>query len=166
MADFFPAFLKLMGHEGGYVNHPSDPGGETKYGISKRVFPDEDIPNLTLDRAMELARIHYWNAMNLDQIKDQRVATQLLDGGFNAGPGQAGKWLQRACNLVSGTELLVDGVIGPKTLEAVNTSRDQTALWYALILQQAKHYEVLATDEGKDDPDRVFIRGWLKRIFS
>lgn len=51
MTNFDKAFELLIGHEGGYVNHPSDPGGETKYGISKRSYPREDIRNMTLARA-------------------------------------------------------------------------------------------------------------------
>ena len=53
---FDQAFQKLIGHEGGFVDHPSDPGGATKYGISKRSYPGEDIPGLTLDRAKTIYR--------------------------------------------------------------------------------------------------------------
>ncbi|OXE36892.1 MAG: hypothetical protein CGW95_04725, partial [Phenylobacterium zucineum] len=48
---FDQAFEVLIGHEGGYTNNPQDPGGETKFGISKRAYPDQDIANLTLDAA-------------------------------------------------------------------------------------------------------------------
>lgn len=51
MSDFDKAFEIVIGHEGGYVNNPKDPGGETKYGISKRTYPNEDIRGMTLERA-------------------------------------------------------------------------------------------------------------------
>jgi len=54
--------------EGGYVNDPNDPGGETNYGISKRSHPDEDIKNMTLARAIELYREHYWDFYGLDRL--------------------------------------------------------------------------------------------------
>jgi len=59
-ANFDRAFALVVGLEGGYVNDPKDPGGETKYGISKRANPDEDIKNLTLDRAKQIYRMKYW----------------------------------------------------------------------------------------------------------
>lgn len=55
--------------EGGYVNHPNDPGGETKYGISKRTFPQEDIKNLTKERAYELYKQHFWDAYSLGKLE-------------------------------------------------------------------------------------------------
>lgn len=54
--------------EGGYVFNPKDPGGETKYGISKATFPNEDIRNLTLERAMEIYKTRYWDVNNLDNV--------------------------------------------------------------------------------------------------
>jgi lysozyme family protein len=61
--DFPQAFKIVVGEEGNYVNDPHDPGGETKYGISKRAYPNEDIKNLTLERAMFLYERDYWNPL-------------------------------------------------------------------------------------------------------
>lgn len=63
---FDSAFTFVVGEEGGYVNNPADPGGETKYGISKRAYPDEDIATLTLARARELYKRDYWDVLALD----------------------------------------------------------------------------------------------------
>lgn len=54
MSDFDKAFEIVVGHEGGYTDHPSDPGGETKFGISKRSYPNENIKGLTLERAKQI----------------------------------------------------------------------------------------------------------------
>lgn len=68
----YPEFKKSLSlvkeFEGGYVNDPDDPGGETKYGISKRAFPDEDIKNLTEERAEELYYMNYWWPMCCDLL--------------------------------------------------------------------------------------------------
>jgi hypothetical protein len=66
MSLFDAAFPIVVGIEAGYVNDPQDPGGETKYGISKRAYPNEDIPNLTIERARELYRRDYWDKAGCD----------------------------------------------------------------------------------------------------
>lgn len=58
--NFDTAVAILIDEEGGYVNNPADPGKETKYGISKRSYPNEDIPNLTVDRAKTIYFKDYW----------------------------------------------------------------------------------------------------------
>jgi lysozyme family protein len=67
-SNFPRAFEIVIGAEGGYVNDPNDPGGETKYGISKRVYPNEDIPNLTLDHAKDLYHRDYWLPAGCDAL--------------------------------------------------------------------------------------------------
>ena len=62
---------KVLKHEGGYVNDPSDPGGETKYGISKRAFPDLDIKNLTEEQAILIYYDEYWLDAKVDKLPDE-----------------------------------------------------------------------------------------------
>ena len=85
---FEDAFEFVVGEEGGYVNNPADPGGETKYGISKRAYPAEDIKNLTLDRAKALYKRDYWDALNLD-ARPYREALCLFDCAVNNGVTRA-----------------------------------------------------------------------------
>ena len=66
--DFNQAFKTLIGHEGGYVDDPEDPGGETNFGISKRSYPQEDIPNMTLERATEIYQRDFWWAAGCDAV--------------------------------------------------------------------------------------------------
>ena len=86
------AFDFLIGAEGGYVDHPADPGGATKYGISQRAYPNEDIANLTLDRAKELYRRDYWQAIGADTLPPE-LALVAFDAAVNNGVGRAKGWL-------------------------------------------------------------------------
>lgn len=107
----FPAVMEEeFRHEGGYVNHPKDPGGETKYGISKRSYPNEDIVNLTKDRARAIYRKDFWGPIKGDQLPDG-LDFVAMDGSVNSGLGRGPKWLQQ------GLGVTPDGVIGPATLK-------------------------------------------------
>jgi len=89
------AFPRLMLAEGGYVNDPNDPGGETKYGISKRSYPDVDIKNLTPDGAKAIYDRDFWQPIEADKLPDS-VSFQALDFAVNAGIGTAIRKLQAA----------------------------------------------------------------------
>lgn len=78
------AFEILMQNEGGYVNHPSDPGGETKYGICKKYNPDVDVKNITLDFAKKFYHEKYWLSM-YERINDERIALKLFDISVHVG---------------------------------------------------------------------------------
>lgn len=147
--NFDTAFDALIGHEGGYVNHPTDPGGETKYGISKRAYPGEDIKNLTIDRAKELYRRDYWSAIKGDSLPFP-VAFEVFDSAVNHGVGQATRFMQRALGLSA------DGIIGPITLakaQAVNP--DQFRMKFNA--ERLDFYSDLPTWPA-------FGRGWCKRV--
>ena len=78
----------ILKAEGGYVNDPNDPGGETKYGISKAAYPDLDIAGLTINQAMDIYEKDYWNANGLDNY-DIKVAFMLFDIAVLQGAGVA-----------------------------------------------------------------------------
>ena len=88
MADFDRAFRLLIGEEGGYVNDPADPGGETKFGISKRAYPQIDIRGLTLDQAKAIYRRDYWAPLQLD-ARPWGPALCLFDCAVNQGLAKA-----------------------------------------------------------------------------
>lgn len=88
MAEFQPAVNLVLAHEGGYVNNPQDPGGETNYGIAKRWHPDLDIRNLTKEQAAEIYQREYWTTF-MEQEVDQRIANAALDTAVNQGPAIA-----------------------------------------------------------------------------
>jgi len=110
--NFDQAFERLIGHEGGYVNDPRDPGGETKFGISRRSYPGEVIRTMTLDRAKAIYLRDYWGPAGCDTVPDA-VKFDLFDMAVNSGVGTAIKTLQRTVGVVD------DGKLGPITLQAV-----------------------------------------------
>ena len=107
---------KVLEHEGGYVDDPTDAGGETKYGISKRAYPDEDIKELTVERAKELYKRDYWDRYRTDNLPD-RLRHIYVDMCINMGGGRAIKILQEACNSKNANKIDVDGGIGPATIK-------------------------------------------------
>jgi lysozyme family protein len=160
------AFADLMQIEGGYVHDPLDRGGETRYGISARSYPDVDIANLTLDDAAAIYRRDYWDALRLGEIADQKIAAEVFDSGVNTGTGRAALWLQQALNLVGGFGsgiIVPDGKLGPKTVAAVNNCRYGEALLKALNGLQFLHYYRIVE---KDPTQARFIRGWLRRVWE
>lgn len=106
---FEQAFQRLIGHEGGYVNHPSDPGGETNFGITKRSYPAEDIRGMTLARAKAIYLRDYWNAAGCGYVPEV-ARFDLFDMAVNSGVKPAIMAMQRAIGADA------DGVIGPNTL--------------------------------------------------
>jgi lysozyme family protein len=112
--DFDQAFERLIGHEGGYVNNPKDPGGETKYGISRRSYPAEDIANLTLERAKAIYLRDYWGPAGCDAVPDG-LKFDVFDAAVNSGVTTAIRLLQGAAGVAQ------DGIVGPLTLQALNS---------------------------------------------
>lgn len=107
--DFAAAFEKVIGHEGGYVNDPRDPGGETKFGISKHAYPNVDIQALTLDDAKAIYMRDYWTKAGCDRVPDV-VRFDLFDAAVNSGVSRAVTFLQQAAGSKP------DGVLGPQTI--------------------------------------------------
>lgn len=157
-AQFTPAVGIVLANEGGYSNNPKDPGGETKYGISKAQFPGEDIRGLTMARAMEIYRQKYWIPNNLHQVMDQRVANIALDTVVQHGQGP--KIIQRAVNRLQPNALKVDGNIGPGTIRAINNISAQ-----AMVDSIAKERIDYMQDLVAGDPKlATFFPGWVARV--
>ena len=95
MSNFNKALEFVLRWEGGYVNDPKDPGGETKYGISKRAFPKEDIKNMTKERAAEIYQQHYWIPSGCERM-ELGMATAVFDSAVNCGVGRAKQWLAKS----------------------------------------------------------------------
>lgn len=110
--NFDQAFEALIGHEGGHVNNPADPGGETQFGICKRSYPNEDIAGMTLDRAKALYMRDYWTPAACESLPDG-VRMDVFDMAVNSGVGAALRTVQKAVGAAA------DGVLGPVTRQAV-----------------------------------------------
>lgn len=160
MANFEEAIAFVLPHEGGYVNHPADPGGETKYGISKRSYPNEDIANLTIERASFIYRRDFWNPL-YERINSQAIANKVFDFAVNMGSSQAHKLLQGSCN-DCGELVSVDGALGNVTLNAVN-SADSTLLLEAYKRAAVGYYQHLVVTKPSNS---VFLVGWCRRAMA
>lgn len=91
--NFDKAITFTLQWEGGYVNHPNDPGGETKYGISKRSYPDVDIKSLTVQEAKIIYKRDYWDEMDLDEVEFP-LDICMFDTGVLCGRSRAYSWKQ------------------------------------------------------------------------
>ncbi|WP_111732188.1 glycoside hydrolase family 108 protein [Roseovarius amoyensis] len=119
--DRFPrAFALLRVHEGGYSNHPADPGGATMKGITQRTYdadrrrrglPTQSVRNITDAEVEAIYRGQYWNTVRADDLPPG-VAYCVFDAAVNSGPGRAARWLQECLGVP------VDGVIGSETVAA------------------------------------------------
>ena len=148
----------VIKHEGGYVNDPKDLGGETKYGITKRFYPDVDIKKLTVAEAKQIYYDDYWVKNKVPQMPDN-LKHIYFDMCINQGKGTAVKVLQRAVNSKGG-DLEVDGGLGPKTIEAINKYKpcDNRTRCYRL-----KHYYDLV---NKKPEQEKFLFGWFRRALE
>jgi lysozyme family protein len=143
------AFTALIGHEGGYVNDQRDPGGETKYGISKRAYPDVDIASLTIEQAKAIYKRDYWDRARCDELPPA-VAFQVFDTAVNSGIGQAIRFLQRAVGVAD------DGQVGPLTINAVRRV-DPEIVVARFNGQRLDFMTRLSTWD-------VFGKGWARRV--
>lgn len=163
--NFERAFVELIGIEGGYVNDPTDRGGETKYGISKRSYPNLDIKNLSLQDAKEIYYRDFWQVNGLDNILKYEVAAELFDTGVNMGVSIASRFLQEALNLMNRNgqnfqDLKVDGQIGPATISAYRKVDDRILLKVLNGLQFSRYVWIC-----KERPDQEkYFNGWMIRV--
>tara|TARA_Y100000593_G_scaffold83824_1_gene158285 strand:- start:3882 stop:4349 length:468 start_codon:yes stop_codon:yes gene_type:complete len=147
---------KLFKHEGGYVNDKTDLGGETKYGITKRFYPDVDIKNLTKEDAKEIYYRDYWVKHKVTTLPEE-LRYIYFDMCVNMGKKTAVKILQRAANS-KGRNIDVDGGYGPKTRAAMT----------GIELDRVRAYRVkYYVDLIKERPEQEkFYFGWFKRSMS
>ena len=149
---FQQAMNRTRANEGGYVNHPNDRGGATNYGISSRIYPDEDIENMTRERADAIYYRDYWLKPKINQLPDE-LAGIVFDDGVVQGQPTAIMNLQKALGVKA------DGVIGSDTLGAVRNTN------YKAIRTDFINNVNRAEDEYlKKDPSQIiFERGHRKR---
>ena len=161
MANFEQAIKTVLEHEGGYSHDSSDPGGETKYGISKRSYPDLNIAALTAQDAIVLYKRDFWCKYGYEHIGDDLLATKIFDLSVNMGPNQAHRLLQRALKAY-GSPVTEDGKLGPVTINAVNSAQP-LVLRIALKSEAAGYYRTLSATKTQL---AKFLPGWLNRAYS
>jgi lysozyme family protein len=173
---FNQAVSVVLGHEGGYTNDPDDPGGETNFGITQTdldkhaiellLLPPIDIKNLTQIEAERFYKKFFWDKYNYNAIDSLHVATKIFDMSVDMGPQEAHKLTQRALTYCGYRKMPIDGVLGAKTLAAINrlcVVGLETDLYDELVNEATWFYENLA----KEKPVlKKFLNGWLARANS
>jgi len=137
----------------GYVNDPTDLGGETKFGVAKNANMDLNITTLTWEQAKAVYFKRYWLAGYCDKLSP-RLSVLHFDGCTNHGVGRASKFLQRAADVDD------DGRIGPATIAAVE-AMDEIELCESICDQRAKFYNDIV---ASNPPQKRFLNGWMRRI--
>jgi len=153
------ALAHILKYEGGYVNHPNDPGGMTNLGVTKRVWEEwtgkpateADMRALTPAMVGPLYKKRYWDAVRGDDLP-AGVDLCVFDCAVNAGVGRASRFLQQAVGVAA------DGKIGPMTISAV-TAKPADEIIEAFCALRESHYKSLNTFD-------TFGRGWMRRLAS
>jgi len=156
---FLYALSHVLKHEGGYVNHPSDPGGATNWGITRdtlgawrdRHVTIEEVKDLSKDEAAEIYKYKYWDAAKCGEVP-VGVALIVFDGAVNHGVSQSSKFLQRAVGVDA------DGKVGQKTLGAIE-GLDAVDLIVEIAAQRMRFYGGLRTFSA-------FGLGWSRRLMD
>lgn len=150
-ANFEACMAEVFKHEGGYVNDPHDPGGETNMGISKRSYPKENIRGMTRERAAQIYRRDFWDKLRCDELPDG-LDLVAFDAAVNSGPSRGAKWLQQALGVAA------DGKVGMATIGAAKNTYAPAAVMRAIGFRRA-FLKTLPTWER-------YKNGWNKRLDS
>lgn len=158
------AILKVLQHEGGFVNHPLDPGGATNWGITQKVYEKfkgrrvtlEEMRRMPKSDAIAIYKRDYWDKVRGDSIRSYNVAFAMFDQAVNRGVSASVKQAQKV------TGMIQDGIIGPATLNAINSMSETEFLEKYLAESIAAYKAIVARRPASD----VFLDGWLKRVDS
>lgn len=175
MADFNPAFAATMKVEGGYVNDPQDPGGETYKGVARKFnskwegwiiidmakqagnFPANLDSNVSLQEKIKtFYEINYWDKVRGDDITNQDIAESIFDFAVNAGTIASSKLAQITVKAEP------DGVIGPVTLQKINAEEPRVFLALFALSKIARYVSIC---EKRQDSKKFFY-GWVKRTLE
>jgi lysozyme family protein len=144
--------------DGAFHDDPKDPGGETKWGISKKAYPDLDIKNITAHGAHEIYRRDYWIASKCHHMPDA-FSKCMFDTAVNVGVRRASRMVQRV------VKVEVDGKVGTKTLAALSdyNKRSENHLINKFLGQRIEYYTAITL---RDPKLRVFYTGWVRRTID
>jgi lysozyme family protein len=158
--NFEPALIHVLKYEGGYSDHPSDPGGATNYGITHAVLAAHrggavskaDVQALTKAEAAQIYRRRYWEAASCDALP-AGVDLAVFDCAVNQGVGRAARFLQQAAGAKA------DGAIGAKTIAAVAATPRDTLLTEFMALRMRAYGQLGSLF-------RTFGLGWSRRLMA
>lgn len=159
--NFDEAFKIVVGHEGGFTQNPKDAGNwtggkvgvginkGTKYGIAANTYPNEDIKNLTLERAKQLYKRDFWDKAKCDQLPSS-IRFHIFDVSVNSGVSRGVKTLQQALGINA------DGIVGNQTINAAK-SANPDALLNKFYSFRILFYTSLSSFS-------TFGKGWMNRV--
>ena len=170
---FEQAVQIVLVNEGGYTNDPNDAGGETNYGITwynlnravnkEIVSHGTTIIGLLKYQAIAIYKSEYWDVLNLDRLETQSIANKILDTCVNIGNAWGVTCLQRALKAIPNPVILKeDGVLGNKTLEAVNVSSPAYLLTAYRSEVAGYHRSIVVAKPSQ----KIFLEGWLDRSYQ
>ncbi|MGZ8924459.1 MAG: glycoside hydrolase family 108 protein [Nitrososphaeraceae archaeon] len=180
MASFTKAIPIILSHEGGYVNNPNDSGGATKFGISLRFLKDHDIGDfdmdgdidandvktMTMEHAMAIYRIFWWDKYKYGLINDQTICTKIFDFSVNMGAKRAHILLQQALNDAFDLNLDCDGILGTATLQTINAVKDGEGEQILIDEYCNKVWGFYQSIASKNPKLKVFLKGWRNRAYG
>ncbi len=175
MADFKLAYAKVLKNEGGYVNDPQDPGGETYKGVARKIhskwdgwqlidmlklqrnFPNNLDHNQEIQDKIELLyQINYWDKIKGDDINSQLVAESIFDFGVNAGTGTSARLAQLV------VEAGTDGVIGKESILKINEFDEEYFLAAFTVAKIGRYISIIK----KRPSSKKYLYGWVRRALG
>ncbi|MBN8852209.1 MAG: hypothetical protein BGO55_00510 [Sphingobacteriales bacterium 50-39] len=186
MADFEIAYKATIRVERGYANNPNDTGGETYGGVSRNNWPQwsgwkiiDELKgkpgfgaalqaNKDLQAAMRgFYQVNFWDVLRLNQVQDQPIANELFDLAVNCSSKIAALFLQRSLNVLNKQgkfypDIVVDGVVGAGTLNALAKANQKDVLKCIVALQGARYIGIAENRASQEE----FMAGWIRRAFG
>jgi lysozyme family protein len=153
---------EILRREGGFVDHPADRGGATKYGITigalaewrRRPVAKHEVMDLEVAEARQLYRSRYLEAPGLQAVPDERTLGLLFDCSINHGPGQAARFLQSAIGAKP------DGSLGPASQAAIKDVKDWRRVYVRICADRVRYYGRIVAN---DNTQAAFAAGWANR---
>tara|TARA_R100000458_G_C8182259_1_gene178857 strand:+ start:213 stop:770 length:558 start_codon:yes stop_codon:yes gene_type:complete len=158
MAQFLEIVYDTLDHEGGYVNDPKDPGGETNFGISKRAYPKLDIKSLTKHEAVKIYYEDYWSKYRVGELPSN-IRHIVFDGCVNMGSSRIYRIVQKVVNIKGGS-LKIDGRVGKNTIAQCKKYKPEPQ---RIRAYRVKYYADLVTRKPKLEK---FYYGWFRRAIA
>lgn len=172
-AEYQKVLNETFQHEGGFSNHKADRGGATKYGVTQRTLERwrkkrvtvDDVKNLSLDEAREIFIADYIELPKLHQLRDPSMFAAVVDFGYNSGPADAVRVLQKTLNETMGSKLKLDGNLGPLTAGLVNdlVGANMRRVLNAYVDNRIRFVANIMTHDASQ---AAFANGWIDRILK
>lgn len=186
MADFKKAFKRTLGHEGGFSDHPNDKGGITWKGIARNYhkdWPGWTIVDKYISQKLSIKMLNkvlsedtsleemvgsfykkgFWDINQLDKIENQLLAENIFDASVNCGVKMGPIFLQKAINKLYSINLIVDGILGNKTFEAIakvlQQFGEEKLVNTYVDIREEYHKKIVVNNPSQ----KVFLKGWISR---